>query len=127
MRRRILQGVAVALVLLLAWTGINGGINEIPQAATAGQRVQAYAQLAYGALSLAVLAAAFWARRLAQLAIAAWVASLTIAAFLAPIAWGGTGLGPGIAAGAASLAIGLAVGWALRQGTSVPLQNMEQR
>ena len=44
-------------------------------------------------------------------ALAAWAATVTVAAALAPPAWGDTGIGPALAAGAATLLVTGLVAW----------------
>ena len=117
MSRRVLLGIAVLLLLGLAWTGLSGGINQLPLSTTPGEKTQSLTQLAYGLFALLSATTAFWGRRWAQLAEGGWVASATLAAGLAPIVWGGTGLAIGLLSGAAASLTALGILWLLHFGT----------
>jgi hypothetical protein len=117
MSRYVWRAVAVIAILMflgLAWTGISGGLNQLPESSTLGQKTQTVAQLAYGILSLVALAAWFWARRWSQVAFAAWEICLAIAAGLAAVVWGDETVVVGVLTGVASFAIGWGIAWLLR-------------
>jgi hypothetical protein len=115
---RVLPGVAVLLLLGLAYIGITGGIDQFDQSThsqyTVGQFVQTVLQLAFGVSSLAAIAAWFWARRWSARVFAAFVVSLTLAGGLASVVWGGTSITIGVVSGLASLAVGWVIVWLLR-------------
>ena len=115
---RVLPGVAVLLLLGLAYTGIAGGVDQFDQSThsqyTIGQIVQTALQLVFGVLSLAAIAVWFWARPWSKPVFAAFVASLTLAGGMASVVWGSTSLTIGILSGVASLAVGWVVVWLLR-------------
>lgn len=100
-------------MLSLAWLGIKGGVDQWPESLSLGQKVQTLTQFAYGILSL-VVAARMPAVPLVVRAL--WLASITIAAALAPVFWGDTGWGPSVLAGVATLLVGLLVLGLLRLG-----------
>jgi hypothetical protein len=110
--------LAVALLLLLglAWTGLSGGVHQIPQSHTPGQWIQTIAQLSYGILSLLSVLTSFRGHRWAPLVLTCWVVSVTIAAGFAAVVWGRTTLGVGVASAGASLLVALAIVWLLRAG-----------
>lgn len=116
----VLTGIAVALLLFLAYTGIAGGIDQFDQSNhseyTTGQIVQTVLQLVFGFLSCAVVGAWFWARAWSRSVIIAWTLSLALAGGLAPVVWGHTGIATGIVAGAASALVALAIAALLRVG-----------
>lgn len=114
--RRILLAVAILLMLALAWTGLSGGLNQIPQSQSTGQKAQTFSQLAYGVFGLLGVVTTFLGRRWNLVILGCWAASLTAAAGLASIVWGETGLGIGLLAGGAALLIALAIVWLLRVG-----------
>ncbi len=105
--------VAILLLLSLAWLGIKGGVDQWPQSLSLGQKVQTLTQFAYAIMSL-VVAARMPAVPLFVRAL--WLASITTAAFLAPMVWGDTGWGSSLLAGVATLLIGLLLLWLLRLG-----------
>ena len=116
--RRILLVAAVLLLLGLTWTGVGGGLRQLPQSQGVGQTVQSWGQLLYGVLSGLAAVTAFRGRRWASLVLIPWAASLTMAGGLAPVVWGDTGWGSGLLAGAAAALIALAIIWLLRIGGS---------
>ena len=114
--RRVLLVVAMLLLLVLAWTGLRGGLNQIPQSQSTGQKAQTLSQFAYGVFGFLGVVTTFWGRRWNPVIMRCWVVSLTLAAGLASIVWGETGLGTGLLAGGARLLIALAIVWLLRVG-----------
>jgi len=111
---RALEVFAILLFVGLAWTGISGGLNQLPQSPALGQKVQTVTQLAYSILSLVALAAWFWARRWSGLAFTAWEICLAVAAGLAAVVWGETTVVVGVLTGIASFVIGWGIAWLLR-------------
>jgi hypothetical protein len=114
--RKVLLGVGLALLLYLTWNGLAGGVRQLSEAHSLGQRLQTGAQIGYGLLSFAAVVSVFWARRWNLAVLACWSVCVTAAAGLAPVAWGGTGLLTGLIAGAATLAIAVLVVWLVRAG-----------
>ena len=117
---RVLTGIAVAFLLFLAYTGIEGGIDQFNQSThssyTGGQIVQTIFQLVFGVLSLAVVGTWFWKRSASRPVIIAWIVSLTVAGGLASVVWGGTSVWIGVISGAASALVAWAVALLLRVG-----------
>lgn len=114
-RIRLALLVLVGMLLLwLAWTGLSGGVNQLPQSQTPGQIAQTLTQFCFGLFALLSLLTTFWGRRWNRSMLAAWTASVTLAAGLASVVWGGTSLLIGIVSGAAALLVGLAIAWLLR-------------
>jgi len=114
---RALSVIAILMFLGLAWTGISGGLNQLPESLALGQKIQTGAQLAYGILSLVALGAWFWARRWSPVAFTAWEICLAIAAGLAVVVWGDETVVVGVVTGVASFAIGWGIAWLLRFST----------
>ena len=112
---RLLCGLGVAILLVLAWTGLYAGVTQIAETRTLGQEIQTIAQLDYGILSVLAIVARFWIHRYQwRLAIwLVWVVSLAAAGGLAPVVWGEAGIGTGLLAGCATLLIALGVLWLL--------------
>ena len=83
-----------------------------------GQEIQTVAQLDYGLLSLLAIVARFWIRPYQwKLAVwVVWVLSLAVAGGLAPVVWGGSGVGIGLLAGVATIPVALAIIWLLSRG-----------
>jgi hypothetical protein len=114
--RRVLLGIALLLLLGLAWTGLSGGINQLPQSTTLGEKAQTLTQFAYGLFALLSAATAFRGRRWARLVRVGWVVSLALAAGLASVVWGETSPAIGLLSGAAAGLIGLGISWLLHEG-----------
>ena len=115
-RRVLLAAVGLAL-LFLAWNGLAGGVNQLPESHTPGQIAQTLLQFAFGLFSLLSLITSFRARRWNRLILAAWTISIGLAAGLASVAWGGTSLAIGFLSGVAAFAVALAIAWLLRIAT----------
>ena len=114
--RRVLLVGAMLLMLTLAWTGLSGGLNQIPQSQSTGQKAQTLSQLAYGVFGFLGVVTTFWGRRWNPVMLGCWVVSLTVAAGLASIVWGESGFGIGLLAGGVTFLIALAIVWLLRVG-----------
>jgi hypothetical protein len=114
--RRVLVVIALLLLGALAWLGLTGGVRQVAMSQGVGQKVQTMAQLGYGLLSLLSIFATLRAPRWAPVVLAGWAASLTIAAALAPVVWGGNGWLSGLVAAAAAVLIAAGVIWMLRSG-----------
>lgn len=114
--RRTLLVMVSLLLLWLAWTGLSQGVNQLSQSQTTGQIAQTITQLSFGLLALLSLVTTFWSRRWNPLMLAGWTVSVTLAAGLASVVWGGTSLLVGVLSGAAALLIGLGIAWLLRVG-----------
>ena len=102
------------LLLWMAWNGLSGGVRELPQSQTPGQVAQSISQFAFGLFALLSLATTYWGRRWNTLMLAGWTGSVTLAAGLASVAWGGTSILIGVVSGAAALVVGLGIAWLLR-------------
>ena len=118
--RRVVLGVSMLLVLGLTWTGLIGGIHQLPESQTLGQQSQTVAQLAYGIFGLLAVITTFWGRRWRLSILACWAIALTLAAGFAPVVWGGTSVTTGFLSGGAGLLIAVAIAWLLRAGSRVP-------
>ena len=114
--RRVLLAVALVVLLCLAWLGISGGLHQIPQSHTPGQIAQTASQLAYGIFALLSAATTFWGRAWSRVVLICWLASVTLAAGLASVVWGGTSLVVGLLSGLAAFLVALAITWLLRVG-----------
>lgn len=88
--RRVFLAIALLLLLGLSWMGRWDGLHQIRQSHTIGQQAQTIAQIAYGLLSLLGLLTSFRARRWGPLILGCWAVSLSLAAGLASVVWGGT-------------------------------------
>lgn len=114
--RRTLLAMVSLLLLWLAWTGLSQGVSQLSQSQTSGQIAQTITQLSFGLFALLSLVTTFWSRRWNPLMLAGWTVSVTLAAGLASVVWGGTSLLIGLLSGAAALLIGLGIAWLLRVG-----------
>jgi hypothetical protein len=112
-RRTLLVLIGLFLVWL-AWTGLSGGVNQLSQPRTPGQTAQTVTQFCFGLFALLSLVTTFRGRRWNRFMLAGWTVSVTLAAGLASVVWGGTSVLIGIVSGASALLVGLAVAWLLR-------------
>lgn len=112
---RILLGIALVLLLVLAWTGVRGGLEQFP-GHTTGQRAQTIAQLAFGVFSLLSIVVLSSAPQWHGVAFGGFVLSLAMAGGLAPVVWAHESVGTGLVSGAASLLVGWGIIWLLRTG-----------
>jgi hypothetical protein len=101
-------------LLWLAWTGLRGGVDQLPQSTTPGQTIQTVTQFAYGLFALLSLLTTFWARRWNPHMLVGWTISVTLAGGLAPVVWGDSSLPIGLVAGVACLLVAWGIAWLLR-------------
>lgn len=106
-----LRVIGVILLLVLAWTGISGGIQQLSAMHTTPQRIQTWLQLAMGITSALALLASFHAEPWARAVYIAFVLSCTLAGGLATYAWGGQGGWPTVAAAVGSLLVSALIVW----------------
>jgi hypothetical protein len=112
--RQALLGAVGLILVWLAWTGLAGGVNQLPQSDTPGKIAQTLTQFAFGFFALLSLVTSFWGRRWNLLMLAGWTISVALAAGLASVVWGGTSLTIGVITGAGALIVALAIAWLLR-------------
>lgn len=116
-RGRLALLVVVGVFLLaMAWHGVNQAIAQFPESKTTGQIAQTFTQLGFGVFALLSLVTTFWGRRWNSLMLAGWTVSVTLAAGLATVVWGGASLLIGVASGAVTFLIGFGTAWLLRVG-----------
>jgi hypothetical protein len=116
----VLLIVALAFLVGLAWTGLNGGFNLLAPSHTRGQKVQAYAQMAFGFFALLSAVTTFRGRRWWALALAGFTISLSLAAGLFAVVWSHMSVGLGILSGAVAFLVALGIIWLLRIGARGP-------
>jgi hypothetical protein len=111
-RATLLRGLAVVILVVLGYVGLPSAIEQLSSAQTAGQQIATATQFGYAVLGL-VAAGALVARRAqwARPLLWGWAACLTTTGGLAPVVWGGAGVGAGLAAAAASALIAALVLW----------------
>ena len=112
--RQILLVIVCGLLLWLAWIGLSGGLHQLSQSRTPGQMVQTLTQFGFGFFALLSLVTTFRAQRWNPLMLVSWVISLSLAAGLASVVWGGTSLLVGLVSGSVALLIGLGIAWLVR-------------
>lgn len=115
---RVLQIVAILLLLAAAWLGVGGGIHDWPQSQSTAQKVQSVFQLLYGVLSLLVIGSTLRVDPFGRVVGWAWVITFTIAGGLAPPVWGNSTWLAGLAAALAAFGVGLLVLWLLGRRNS---------
>jgi len=114
--RRFLLIVAIVLMLLLVWTGLYGGINQLSGFHTTGQMIQTAFQLVYSVSAVLSIVTVFWAQRWNRAILVCWTIALAFAGGLGATAWGGTSALIGIVSGVAAGLIGAGIAWLLRFG-----------
>ena len=114
--RRALLVLAIVLLLALTWLGFQGGIHQWPQPQSPGQRIQTIAQFAYGLSALLTVVSVWATGTFGRVARASFLVSLSVAAGLAPVVWGGAAWWAGLVAALAALLIGLLIIWLLNAG-----------
>lgn len=113
----VLRGIGAILLLVLAYTGIAGGIQQYSASHTTGQWIQTNLQLVFGVFSILALITVFRPSRWRRAVNVGFVVSTTLAGGLAPIVWGKQGLFPGIAAGVATALVCWLIVWLVRAGS----------
>ena len=114
--RRAGLALVVLVLLWLAWAGLSGGVAQVSQSQTVGQYAQTITQLGFGLFALLIVITTFWAPRWSRLAVGGWTVSVTLAAGMASVVWGGTSLVIGLMSGAAGLLVAVGLAWMLRAG-----------
>lgn len=123
--RGVLLIVAIGLILVLGWTGISGGIEQLSRTTSTGQRIQTASQLVYGALSVLSVVTVFWAQRWNRPVLVCWTIALALAGGLGAYAWGGTSAAIGAGSGLAAGLVGAGIAWLLRFGAGTRIRVRE--
>ncbi|MGH7649046.1 MAG: hypothetical protein ACREND_13080 [Gemmatimonadaceae bacterium] len=118
--RRILLGLGMVLVLAFAANGLYGGIGQLHEAVSRGERVQSYLQIALGVIGILVPIAIVAAWRSAGIIVVCWTVVVTLAGGMAPVVWARSPTRVGLIAGVACLVIALGIVWLLRTGAARP-------
>ena len=114
--RRALLALAVLLLLVLAWVGVQGGIQQWPQPQSPGQRIQTIAQFAYGLFAALTVASVWRSEAFGRAVRMSFLVAITVAAGIAPVVWGGAAWWAGLVAGLAALGVGVLILWLLSAG-----------
>lgn len=122
--RQVLTILTILLLLALAFQGITGGVEQLPESISAGQYVQSAAQLIYGICAILCIATVFRWREFAVPVQLGFVAGCVVAGGFAPVSWGETSYGVGLLAAVAALLIASVIVWMLRAAV-VPLVKKE--
>ena len=107
---------ALVMLLVLAWTGISGGVSQLGTAKTAGQTIQTVFQFVYGLFALLSITTIIRGRHWNRLMLVCWTIALALAGGIASVAWGGTSFAVGLGSGAAAGLVGAGIAWLLRFG-----------
>ena len=116
--RLALLTISVLFLLGLAWVGLAGGVDQLDESRTPGQKAQTVTEFAFGLFALLSVVTAFWAKRWNSLMLGSWIVSVTLGSGLAPVVWGGTSVITGLISAASVLVIALGIAWSLRVGAS---------
>jgi len=112
-------GFGVAFLLFIGYSGITGGLQQISQSATLGQRVQTATQLVFGVLAVAAVATLGARHRWTRSVLVLWGSVLSISAGFATVVWGGQGGLPAAAATVATILIAWLTRWALQPALTI--------
>ena len=115
-RSRVFLAIALLLLLVLTWTGLNGGLSLLKASFSRGQQVQAVTQMGFGLFALLGAFMTFWGRRWWPAAVACFALSFGVAAGLFVVVWNRSTVVVGVLTGIAALLIALAIIWLLRMG-----------
>jgi hypothetical protein len=113
--RSIARWVAVALLIAISALGLQSAVSALDSVETVGQQVATAAQFGYALTGLLAAGALLGRRSWAHRPLWLWAGLVTLTAGMAPVVWGGAGLGAGVAAAAASAAIAALVAWLATQ------------
>ena len=122
--RQVLAVLTILLLLALAFQGITGGAQQLPQSSTIGQYVQSLAQVLYGVCAVLSIATAIRWREFASPVQFGFIAGCVAAGGLAAVVWGGESIVSGVVAAVVALAIASALVWMLRAAV-IPLAKKE--
>jgi hypothetical protein len=114
--RRLLLVVAIVLLLVLAWTGIHGGMDQLSRVHSTAQTIQTAFQFVYGVSAVLGIVTVFWARRWNAAILVCWTIALAFAGGLGATAWGGTSVLIGVISGIIAGLVGAGIAWLLRIG-----------
>ena len=95
--------LVIAVLLFFAYNGLVEVRNALRSMTTPGQKVVTATQLAYGVLSVLALASMRIRPRMTTPLLIAWAIPLVATAALAPVVYGGLGLGAGVGGGLVGL------------------------
>src|SRR5688572_1963610 len=95
---------------------MQGGIQEWFQSQSIGQRIQTAAQFAYGLFALLTVASVWRPGMFARVVRVGFLVAVSVAAGLAPVAWGDAAWWAGVVAGVAALLIAVLIIWLLSVG-----------
>lgn len=115
--RKALLVVSGAALLALAWTGLSGGIRQIPESRGTGEIVQSLSQIVYGLSAALAVVTTGVARRWRPWMLTGFAVGATLAGGLAPVVWGDSSIGTGVIGGLSALLIALALAWGLQVGS----------
>jgi len=114
--RRVALAAALLLLLGAALTGLSNGPSLWSASHSAGQKVQAGAEIAFGLYALLGLVTAFTARRVAPIVLACFAMTLSVASGMFVVVWTRSSVIVGILTGAIALFVAWVIIWALRKG-----------
>jgi hypothetical protein len=103
--------VVVLLLLGCVWLGIKEGIDGSLDATTPLQRIAGGTQVLYGIGAIAALAGIYLRASWLKAALTGYGVALALTGGIAPIAWGGTGIGVGVTTAITSGGIAIFIGW----------------
>jgi len=104
----------VTVVLLLtgcAWLGIKEGIDGSLDATMPLQHIAGATQILYGIGAIASLLGIYFRAPWLRAALTGFGMALAVTGGIAPVAWGGTGIGVGITTAVTSAGIAILIGW----------------
>ncbi len=114
----------VVLVFLLfgsSLVALATGLNDMTLVVTLGQSLAAAADLVLGVAGIVATGGLLFRRAWIRIPLGVWVLSATLAAGVATVSWGGSGVAQGLLSAAGALVVTGVVAWALvRLTAAVP-------
>ena len=86
--RRVTCGLAVVLLLALAWWVVSNGLRDLERESTVGQKLETVIQLACGVLSVGVALTRFRWRSASRSVRIGWMVTVAGTAGLSALVWG---------------------------------------
>jgi hypothetical protein len=107
--RRIILISTILLLIMIAWVSITGGMSQIPQSQTIGEKAETILQLACGLLSLVTAITCFTWTRIRRTIRIAWSISLALSAGMSSVVWGPPMISVGVVFAVAALFVSLII------------------
>jgi hypothetical protein len=109
--RTIAGWVGIASLVVVSGLGLQSALEALEAVVTQGQRIAIVTQFGYALVGMVAAVAVVTRRSWARASLWLWAGLVTVTGGMAPMVWGGTGIGPALVAAAATAAIAALVLW----------------